>query len=98
MAKFFRLVKNEYIKTLKKVSTIIMLIIIVVCALGMSLMFMPVEYDFSYPGIIEEDNFNSTIQWLEDNKPDGYEKDIEFYKHLNEKGVAPDSLQAQARL
>ena len=94
MAKFFRLVKNEYIKTLKKVSTIIMLIIIVVCALGMSLMFMPVEYDFSYPGIIEEDNFNSTIQWFEDNKPDGYEKDIEFYKHLNEKGVAPDSWQA----
>ena len=36
MARFFRLVKNEYIKVFKKLSTKIMIVLIIICALGLS--------------------------------------------------------------
>ena len=36
MAKFFRLVKNEYIKTLKKLSTKIMLLLVVLAGIALA--------------------------------------------------------------
>lgn len=36
LARFFRLVKNEYIKVFKKLSTKIMIVLIIICALGLS--------------------------------------------------------------
>ena len=96
MAKFFRLVKNEYIKTLKKISTLIMLISIIVLALGLGGLVYLENLDFGIAsvGLEEQTDFNDQIDWLNKTKEEGYESEIKFYEYLNEKKVKPDSMQA----
>ena len=96
LAKFFRLVKNEYIKTLKKTSTKIMLILIVLAAAGVSVLSFTMEKistdDYFYDD--EETNFSAKINDLKKMQPEGYENDIKIYEYLNAQKVKPGSWQA----
>lgn len=96
MAKFFRLVKNEYIKTIKKVSTKIMLILIILAAAGVSVLSFGVKKLSSndYLFAQEQKDFSAEINDLKKMQPEGYEKDIKIYEYLNAQKVKPDSWQA----
>ena len=96
LAKFFRLVKNEYIKTIKKVSTKIMLILIILAAAGVSVLSFGVKKLSSndYLFAQEQKDFSAEINDLKKMQPEGYEKDIKIYEYLNAQKVKPDSWQA----
>lgn len=96
MAKFFRLVKNEYIKTLKKASTKIMLILIILAAAGVSVLSFGVKKLSSndYLFAQEQKDFSAEINDLKKMQPEGYEKDIKIYEYLNAQKVKPGSWQA----
>lgn len=96
MAKFFRLVKNEYIKTIKKVSTKIMLILIILAAAGVSVLSFGVKKLSSndYLFAQEQKDFSAEINDLKKMQPEGYEKDIKIYEYLNAQKVKPGSWQA----
>ena len=98
LAKFFRLVKNEYIKTLKKASTKIMLILIVLAAAGVSILSYAIKIanndfdNYSY----EEDqvDFSQDIADLRVMQSEGYQDEIKLYEYLDANKVKPDSWQA----
>lgn len=99
LAKFFKLVKNEYIKNLKKVSTIIMLIVIILSAIGLSAVGAIAKHEMQTNENVTEEvdevsPYQEENEWLEDTKPDGYKKDIAVNKYLEQKGFKPDSWQA----
>ena len=96
LAKFFRLVKNEYIKTLKKASTKIMLILIILAAAGVSVLSFGVKKLSSndYLFAQEQKDFSAEIADLKKMQPEGYEKDIKIYEYLNAQKVKPGSWQA----
>lgn len=96
LAKFFRLVKNEYIKTLKKASTKIMLILIILAAAGVSVLSFGVKKLSSndYLFAQEQKDFSAEIANLKKMQPEGYEKDIKIYEYLNAQKVKPGSWQA----
>lgn len=96
MAKFFRLVKNEYIKTLKKASTKIMLILIILAAAGVSVLSFGVKKLSSndYLFAQEQKDFSAEIADLKKMQPEGYEKDIKIYEYLNAQKVKPGNWQA----
>ena len=96
LAKFFRLVKNEYIKTLKKASTKIMLILIILAAAGVSVLSFGVKKLSSndYLFAQEQKDFSAEINDLKKMQPEGYEKDIKIYEYLNAQKVKPGSWQA----
>lgn len=96
LAKFFRLVKNEYIKTIKKVSTKIMLILIILAAAGVSVLSFGVKKLSSndYLFAQEQKDFSAEINDLKKMQPEGYEKDIKIYEYLNAQKVKPGSWQA----
>ncbi len=91
MGKFFRLVNNEYIKLLKKTSTKILLVLIVLAVIGFSLInFLsksitidddPINYDYS-----------EQISWLNETKPDDYQAEIIFDEFLADNKVRADSV------
>lgn len=96
LAKFFRLVKNEYIKTLKKASTKIMLILIILAAAGVSVLSFGVKKLSSndYLFAQEQKDFSAEIADLKKMQPEGYEKDIKIYEYLNAQKVKPGNWQA----
>ena len=96
LAKFFRLVKNEYIKTIKKVSTKIMVILIILAAAGVSVLSFGVKKLSSndYLFAQEQKDFSAEINDLKKMQPEGYEKDIKIYEYLNAQKVKPSSWQA----
>ena len=96
MAKFFRLVKNEYIKTIKKVSTKIMLILIILAAAGVSVLTFAIKTlntdDFNYSDQIVD--FSVEIEDLKKMQPEGYENQIKIYEYLTDKKIKPGDWQA----
>lgn len=98
MVKFFKLVKNEYIKNLKKVSTIIMLVVIVLSAVGLSGISAYGKYSMSqesYDENTEVSFYADENQWLEETKPEGYETQVKLNNYLEQKGLDPTSWQAE---
>lgn len=93
MARFFRLVHNEYIKVLHRISTFIMLGLMVLAALGLNLVAVFLQNTMtanqdSYYGD-PETYYNDQIDYLETAKPEGYEWDIEQYRFMKEQGIDP---------
>lgn len=73
MAKFFRLVKNEYIKTLKKLSTKIMLLLVVLAGIALAGIGAFGKHQMSTNYYTDDtNNYDEQIDWLEKTKPDGY--------------------------
>lgn len=90
MGRFFALVKNEYIKNLKKVSAIIMLIIIVLAAFGLSgIGALSNRFISSYEAFDDNNtgDYTADNEWLEETKPEGYELDIKLNNYLEQKEI-----------
>ena len=94
MAKFFRLVKNEYIKTLKKVSTKIMLVLIILGAFGVSGVTWLAGMTLNYVNEEYQTDFSEEIKWAKEAKEEGYEEDVKLYEYLNDNKIKPGSWQA----
>ena len=85
LGKFIRLVQNEYIKILKKVSTWIMLILILVVCVGYFGVSKIAEYQVknnSYE-MSEQDckeQLNSNLTYAKETKYEGWEADVAEYQ------------------
>lgn len=83
MVRFMNLVKNEYIKTFRRVSTWILIILVALAAVGFSAMVKIVQvvndrsivYYSDSQNLIED--LKNEINYLKQEKADGYEIDIE---------------------
>ncbi|MCD7727218.1 MAG: ABC transporter permease [Ruminococcus sp.] len=88
MGKFFSLVKNEYIKTLKKVSTKILILLVIVAAIGGCGIIWAEEalfssYDVYYADEDQALDYSETLDWLEETKPDDWERQYELYEYFD---------------
>lgn len=86
---------NEYVKILKKVSTKIMIILMILAAVGFCgvLRYGKSQMDsYSYSGYNGSDtvNYSEEISWLKQTKPEGWEDDVAFYEYLQESGITYD--------
>lgn len=96
MVRFFRLIHNEYIKVFHKVSTYIMLGLVVIAALGLNLVSIMIQnvsnnnsyyqqsYDVSY--------YDNEIDYLKTAKPDGYELSIERLTFMKEQEISYNGM------
>lgn len=88
LVRFFGLVHNEYIKILKKISTKVMIAIVLLTAVGLSFIMMLMnrtgmsESDFYYDMSSYADDYQDQIDWYEQTKPEGYEKQVGIYKFM----------------
>lgn len=95
LGRFFSLVHNEYIKILKKTSTKIMFIIVILAAFGLSLLMLAVSKTAqsersTYGNSYYEDDYQSEIDWLNETKPNGYEQQVELYQFLIDNEIGYD--------
>lgn len=83
MVKFMNLVKNEYIKTFRRVSTWILIILVALAAVGFSAMVKIVQVINDRSTVYYSDSQNliddlkNEINYLKREKADGYEIDVE---------------------
>lgn len=88
LVRFFGLVHNEYIKILKKISTKVMIAIVLLTAVGLSFIMMLMnrtgmsESDFYYDMSNYAEDYQDQIDWYEQTKPEGYEKQVGIYKFM----------------
>ena len=88
LVRFFGLVHNEYIKILKKISTKVMIAIVLLTAVGLSFIMMLMnrtgmsESDFYYDTSNYAEDYQDQIDWYEQTKPEGYEKQVGIYKFM----------------
>lgn len=83
MARFFRLVKNEYIKVFKKLSTKIMIVLIIICALGLSGIALFAKHNMesnNYSSYDATGDYQETIDWLKNTNGDPNE--IAMWQYL----------------
>mgnify|MGYP006897024004 FL=1 len=81
MGKFINLVKNEYIKLMLKVSTWVMLVILLIASVGLPVMALIGQkqyesYSSDDSNIIE--SYQSEINYLKDVKTEGWEKEVDL--------------------
>ncbi len=97
MDRFFSLVKNEYIKILKKLSTKILFAVLVISVIGLSAIFLIAKHTAQsemewYDGTnsLESaiEDYESQIEWLKDTKPEGYEDNIKLYEFMKDSKIA----------
>lgn len=80
MVKFFRLVKNEYIKLIHKTGTWVMLAILLVSSIGLSAIALygqKYENDNDYDYINIKENYLNEIDYLKEVKTEGWEEEVE---------------------
>lgn len=91
MARFFRLVKNEYIKVFKKLSTKIMIVLIIICALGLSGITLFAKHNMesnNYSSYDATGDYQQTIDWLKDTNGDPNE--IAMWQYLIDNDIDSD--------
>lgn len=91
MARFFRLVKNEYIKVFKKLSTKIMIVLIIICALGLSGIALFAKHNMesnNYSSYDATGDYQQTIDWLKDTNGDPNE--IAMWQYLIDNDIDSD--------
>ena len=91
MARFFRLVKNEYIKVFKKLSTKIMIVLIIICALGLSGIALFAKHNMESNNYSSNDatgDYQQTIDWLKDTNGDPNE--IAMWQYLIDNDIDSD--------
>lgn len=92
LARFFKLVKNEYIKVFRKLSTKIMIALIILAAFALSgialigKMSMENYSDDMYGSDTED--YQSNIDWLEKTQPEGYELEVAMWQYLIDNDIA----------
>lgn len=82
-----RLVQNEYIKTLKKISTKIIIILLLICPVGIAGLAKFFDYQQSINQMDFTGNIDDYISNAETIKYPGYEHDIEKYTLMKECGL-----------
>lgn len=87
MGKFLRLIKNEYIKIFKKVSTWVILALLAVCAVGYPFMAKFIEWQMSQYGNSRSnytilDDYKDDIERLKDVKTEGWEQEVERLQYF----------------
>lgn len=93
MGKFFKLVQNEYIKILNRISTWIILGLVVLAALGLCLVSVLVKNEMNrnndtYSQSTYTDGmYDSEIAYQKDSKPEGYEQMIEALEFLRDNKI-----------
>jgi ABC-2 type transport system permease protein len=92
LGRFFALVKNEYIKILKKKSTRVMIVLLLLSVVGFCGVFklMEIEYQsYNYYGVADDGtvDYSEDIDWLNTTKPDDYEATIAKYRFLQENNI-----------
>lgn len=96
------LVKNEYIKILHRVSTLIMLGLIVLAALGLNLVFLVAQnqtkqYNQQYSQTAYKDGmYDSEISYQKDAKPEGYEQQVEKLEFLRDNKIPQSDWRFEA--
>ena len=91
LARFFRLVKNEYIKVFKKLSTKIMIVLIIICALGLSGIALFAKHNMesnNYSSYDATGDYKQTIDWLKDTNGDPNE--IAMWQYLIDNDIDSD--------
>lgn len=91
MARFFRLVKNEYIKVFKKLSTKIMIVLIIICALGLSGIALFAKHNMesnNYSSYDATGYYQETIDWLKNTNGDPNE--IAMWQYLIDNDIDSD--------
>ena len=91
MARFFRLVKNEYIKVFKKLSTKIMIVLIIICALGLSGIALFAKHNMesnNYSSYDATGDYQQNIDWLKDTNGDPNE--IAMWQYLIDNNIDSD--------
>ena len=91
MARFFRLVKNEYIKVFKKLSTKIIIVLIIICALGLSGIALFAKHNMesnNYSSYDATGDYQQTINWLKDTNGDPNE--IAMWQYLMDNDIDSD--------
>ncbi len=84
------LIKNEYIKNVKKTSTKIMIVLIILAAFALSGIAAYAKSrmnDSYYSDINAIDDYKSQIEMLKKSKPDGYEIDVKYYQFLIDNNI-----------
>ncbi|MBE6837121.1 MAG: hypothetical protein E7509_03900 [Ruminococcus sp.] len=90
MIKMFRLIENEFIKSYKKLSTIILFVMVFVICIGFTaLMFFNVEQEKQWLGdtVIEQPDYDQLISDAELEKYTGYELKIEMFEYMKKHNV-----------
>ncbi len=100
MGKFINLVKNEYIKLMLKVSTWVMLVILLIASVGLPVMALIGQkqyesYSSDDSNIIE--SYQSEINYLKDVKTEGWEKEVELNQYLIDNNIVGDWRNEAAR-
>lgn len=91
LARFFRLVKNEYIKVFKKLSTKIMIVLIIICALGLSGIALFAKHNMesnNYSSYDATGDYQETIDWLKNTNGDPNE--IAMWQYLIDNDIDSD--------
>ena len=91
LARFFRLVKNEYIKVFKKLSTKIMIVLIIICALGLSGIALFAKHNMesnNYSSYDATGDYQETIDWLKNTNGDPNE--IAMWQYLMDNDIDSD--------
>lgn len=82
-----KLIRNEIIKIFTKISTWIMLGLVLLLIIGMTVI-MKISYGMmdSYNYTYTKEDIESEIQYLESSRPQGYELDVARYEYMAESG------------
>jgi len=96
LAKMLRLIQNEFIKSFKKISTIILFVIVVVVGIGFTaLMYFAIEEEKSWNQEMygyEKLDYDTLISDCEIEKFTGYELQIEMWEYLRDNEIpSPES-------
>ncbi|MBQ8883710.1 MAG: hypothetical protein IJ031_03850, partial [Oscillospiraceae bacterium] len=96
MAKMLRLIQNEFIKSFKKISTIILFVIVVVVGIGFTaLMYFAIEEEKSWNQEMygyEKLDYDTLISDCEIEGFTGYELQIEMWEYLRDNEIpSPES-------
>lgn len=94
MGKFIKLVQNEYVKLMLKVSTWVMLIILVISSVGLSVMAFAGQKQYeSYNNSDNYDyneSYQSQINYLKDVKTEGWEEEVELNQYYIDNSIESD--------
>lgn len=102
MGKFLNLVQNESIKILHRISTWIMLAIIVLSALSLNLLSLVVQnhtnnyYHQSSQNSYISGMYDSQLSYLKNSKPNGYQQDVEKFEFLRDNKIFDSDWRSMA--
>ena len=94
MLSFLKLVQNEYIKIFSKKSTIVVLALVPLISVGLNLISHQFDQERHYP--FNSGEYTYDLSQLEEEKPEGYELDVEKLKLLMDKKIAFNDWEQKA--